>query len=255
MDTNTGERQMNIEQTINELAVGCLPKWPQMLVSGKPVTVEQAKDIILRTDRFLTDADDYAGGNAREFNRYYREMAGLTQIQKTKQYPEGHSYITADWDLQDKVKDALGVIETEYVRNDWASCSFIGGPHGWCHPDGTIHFDDNVGKWPSIEEIFREWGDIAQEFPYLDLHVTLMSGESCDDYSRPVINIRVVNGEATLAEPDDTVHSYQKQTSEDKLEQFVETMRNFGTSREIGLPAKWYEEFAERVRTAVATVL
>ena len=161
--------------------------------------------------------------------------------------------MTADWDKQDRVKDALGVVDTEYVCNDWASCCFIGGPHGWCHPDGSIYFDDNVGKWPSIAGIFKDWSDIAQAFPYLDLHVTLMSGECCDDFSRPVVNIRVINGEATLAAPDDSVHGHQPPGS--KVEQFIESMRTTGTGRELGLPANWYEEFADKVRAAVSTVV
>jgi hypothetical protein len=31
-----------------------LPKWPQMRVEGVPVTLEQAKEIIRRTDTFFT---------------------------------------------------------------------------------------------------------------------------------------------------------------------------------------------------------
>ncbi len=30
-----------------------LPKWPQMLVTGDSLTIEQAKEIIRRTDRFF----------------------------------------------------------------------------------------------------------------------------------------------------------------------------------------------------------
>ncbi len=50
-----------------------LPKWPQMIVTGKPVTIHQAKDIILRTDSFLTDSYEHAGGNNQEFNDWYRK--------------------------------------------------------------------------------------------------------------------------------------------------------------------------------------
>lgn len=54
-----------------------LPKWPQMIVTGQSVTVDQAKNIILRTDSFLTDPYKWSGGNNHKFNTKYREMAGL----------------------------------------------------------------------------------------------------------------------------------------------------------------------------------
>lgn len=56
---------------ISALSAGSLPKWPQMIVTGKPVTIDQAKEIIFRTDSFLTSSDEFAGGNNREFNEWY----------------------------------------------------------------------------------------------------------------------------------------------------------------------------------------
>jgi hypothetical protein len=56
---------------ISVLSSGSLPKWPQMIVTGKPVTVENAKDIIFRTDSFLTSSDEFSGGNNKEFNDWY----------------------------------------------------------------------------------------------------------------------------------------------------------------------------------------
>ena len=44
-----------------------LPKWPALLVVGKPVTREQAMEIILRTD------DLYFSSNDRPFNRLLNE--------------------------------------------------------------------------------------------------------------------------------------------------------------------------------------
>lgn len=237
---------------IKELAQGSLPKWPQMLVTGRPVTVEQAQEIIFRTDDFLTNASEYSGGNCHEFNRYYREIAGLDQLRVERQYPEGHTYRVTDWDRMYQLRNSLGIVHTSYVRNNWASSSFIGGPHGWCHPDGTISFSDNVGKWPSIEEILDDWTGLAQAFPYLDLHVTLMSGESCDDDSEPVINIRVLNGQARPESPDDSVHrGLSAPSTQDTIAAFIAGIKA-GSSREIGLPDSWYEKFANQVREAIA---
>ena len=57
-----------LKEIIEKCAVGCLPKWSQMIVTGKNVTVEQAKDIIFRTDYFLTDPSKYSAGNDDQFN-------------------------------------------------------------------------------------------------------------------------------------------------------------------------------------------
>lgn len=239
-------------QDINKLANGSLPKWPQMLVTGKAVTVEQAKEIIFRTDEFLTDASTYSGGNARKFNVVYRKLAGLDMLQYERTALDGHKFTDVYWDKQYELRERLKIVKTTYVENRWASSSFIGGPHGWCSPDGVISYSDNVGKWPSIEEIIEDWTTIAQAFPYLDLHVTLMSGESCEDDTHPVINIRVVDGNAFAEAPDITVHDIPEK--EDMITKFVEHM-HFGTlEREIGLPMEWYGEFAGKIWPVVIDI-
>lgn len=240
-------------QDINKLANDNLPKWPQMLVTGKQVTVEQAKEIIFRTDDFLTDASTYSGGNAQRFNDAYRKLAGLELLQFERTFRDGHTYTSFDWDKQRELCERLNIIRTKYVENRWASCSYIGGPHGWCSPAGVISYSDNVGKWPSIEEIIDDWTTIAQAFPYLDLHVTLMSGESCEDDTHPVINIRVVDGNVFAEAPDITVHEIPEKC--DVMLQFVEHMKSGTCQREIGLPMEWYEEFADKVKSAVLDIL
>ena len=224
-----------------ELLSRALPKWPQMIVTGEPVTVEQAKDIIFRTDRFLTDASEYSGGNARDFNDDYRERAGLNEIRET--FPKTW------WDM---VPHAAGYIDTQYVRNDWGSCAFVFGPHGWCHPDGTIRFNDNVGKWPSVEDVLNDWTLLAEAFPFLNLHVTLMSGESMDEDTKPVVNIRVQSGTASVCEPDLSVHSA------DITPLAVRSLLSLNMApedRELGLLDSWYDEYAEKVRAVVDTLL
>lgn len=227
-----------------------LPKWPQMLVTGKRITQEQADEIIFRTDIFLTDAYEHAGGNNRQFNVQYRNDAGLDRFQEPKQITEGHKFMSTNWEKQSKLWQLLGVIRTNYVKNDWASCSFIGGPHGWCHPDGTISFSDNVGKWPSVREIYDEWSEIAHTFQFLDLHDTLMSGESCED-TEPLVNLRVVNGEVTLEQPDDSMHEVANNTVNSFLNKLSDP---WDASNELGLPGDWYRKFAQLVRNAVEEI-
>lgn len=240
-------------QDINKLANGSLPKWSQMLVTGKQVTVEQAKEIIFRTDEFLTDATTYGGGNARKFNAEYRRLAGLDLLQFERTARDGHTYTDIDWDKHNELQERLNIVETLHAKNSWASCSYAGGPHGWCSPAGVISYSDNVGKWPSIGEIIDDWTKIAQAFPYLDLHVTLMSGESCEDDTEAVINIRVVDGKAFAEAPDESVHVIPERR--DMLESFIELMNSTGGEREIGLPIDWYDEFAANVKAVVVDIL
>ena len=240
--------EQNILDALRKHAVCHLPKWPQMIVTGKRVTVDQAKEIIFRTDSFLSDASDYSGGNARNFNRNYRTKAGLDLLSVERKYPEGHTYRDVDWEKQETLREALEFIHTEYVTNNWGSCAFIFGPHGWCHPDGTILYSDNIGKWPELESVYDDWAKIAEAFPFLDLNVTLMNKESCEDDSIPVINFRVANGKVTVEPPDLSVHC------DPPLRDFEEDFDDLSLPpeyRELGLPLVWYDDFSERVATEV----
>jgi hypothetical protein len=232
-------KMTELEIEISKFAKSGLPKWPQMLVTGKSVTIEQAKEIIFKTDYFLTDASEYAGGNNREFNKNYRKMSKLdTLIIKSGDHNR------TDWQALDNIRANLGILRLGYVTNDWASCCFIGGPHGWCHPNGKIFYEDNIGKWPSISEVYLEWQEIAQKFPFLDLTVTLVNND--DEESFPVINIRVINGAVTLGKPDLSEHGVTQYTQGER--QFFNPFKN-----EQGLPSEWIEEYAARVKKAVTT--
>lgn len=119
-----------------------------MKVIGKPVSEELATEIILRTDNFF----GYGyGGNNNSFNKEVRKLFGI------KEHPKGMEGFDEWSESVENCLKAIGHIETQYVENDWISCCFIYGPHGWMHPDGIIGFKDNVGKWPSVEEIYENW--------------------------------------------------------------------------------------------------
>lgn len=213
-----------------------LPKWPQMLVTGKSVPVELAEEIILRTDSFF---GPWGGGNNQNFDQKVRKLfvgyeeypntydeqshlqdrqeaiekaleieTDENELQKLRNeleankarvqelFDEREAYYTAFEDFNRKV----GRIETEYVCNSWFSSPFIGGPHGWIHPDGTIGFTDNVGKWPSVRSIYEDWKKIAKAYPQLEIKVTLMNGESCDDCTSPVVTMEIKNGKIKFTE-------------------------------------------------------
>lgn len=155
-----------------------LPKWPKMLVTGEPVTVEQAKEIIRRTDQTFAYITP---GNDRAFSKWVFQTVGAP-------FSEPFS---APFHVQDRWRTDWGFITTSYVHNDWITCSYIDGPHGWCHPDGQIGFVDNIGKWPSVGEVVDDWRTLQAVFPFLKVGVTLYSGEWCEEDIHPLVSFQV----------------------------------------------------------------
>src|ERR1700744_2685877 len=129
-----------------------LPKWPRMKVTGRPVTVEQAKEIIRRTDHFFI----WFQGNDREHIAWVCKQLGIPLL---PEFPfTNDESVLADFRREsfavhrqlDAWRERWAYVHTEYVTNEWISTTFVDGPHGWCHPDGSIGFADYVGKWPSV---------------------------------------------------------------------------------------------------------
>lgn len=174
-----------------------LPKWPQMLVWGTPVTREQAIEIIRRTDDFVQHGH---GGNDQAFTEAVREMWGIPH--------DGAAFQQWKWSKRG------GVVHTEYVTNAWISTSYIHGPHGWCYPDGTIHHCDNVGKWPNAEEIFDDWIRLARAFPFLDLQAVLLDDEMSVETKRPLLLFDIKDGKAWACRPDHAFERFGKTISE-----------------------------------------
>lgn len=162
-----------------------LPKWPQMIVTGKTISETDALEIIRRTDIFI--ADPKYNGHDKEFS---------SRAIRILKYPDYDYGMTKVW-----LKD-WGFISLEYIYNDWINSSYAGGAHGWCHPDGTIGYAENIGKWPEIQEVFSEWKIIAEAFPFLELEVTLMNGEYCDQNIKPVVSFLIRNGSVEIVDPD-----------------------------------------------------
>lgn len=210
-----------------------LPKWPQMLVTGVPVTPEQAKEIIRRTDSFFTNWYD---GNDEKYVRWVRDTLGMPRCERDG----GMLKLIEYFSLRDAWQERWGCICTEYVHNSWISSPFIYGAHGWCHPDGKIGFIDNVGKWPSGEAVFLDWEIIAKKFPFLDLGITLMSGEQCEDDTLPIVSMRVQNGAVTVIDPRATNVHAQHQSAFD----VVGTRNPLGV--EGAIPDQWILEWKER---------
>lgn len=168
----------------NEINVE-LPKWPQMIVTGDTISSNQALEIIRRTDNFFTNGGgNYHGWNdkveklTKMVNVFNFEHGDYDQLYKARKY----------WEMR------WGYISCEYVQNDWISCCYILGPHGWCHPDGKIGYCDNIGKWPSLCDIQGDWEKIAKEFPFLNITATLMDSES-EQSGNPVVHLVISKGQ------------------------------------------------------------
>lgn len=229
-----------------------LPKWPQMRVAGPSVTPEQASEIIRRTDSFFTQG---YSGNDREWNIRVKRIVGMRLGMD-----DPHFYDSAakrDWEAEFAAeqawREAWGIVDTQYVHNAWVSCSFVGGPHGWCSPMGTIYYRDNVGKWPSCERIERDWQSVAEAFPFVDCEVLLMSGESCEEDSQPVCGFIVKDGVVTPKLP--TEHAFHQGAYAwanvgPTLEQQVMGLMVPARFREVGVSEDMVRHWAESVKVA-----
>ena len=221
-----------------------MPKWPQCIIKGKPVTQEQALEIIRRTDMFFSGFD----GNNEEFIKEARrvthsECMDFYHFDNKKSWEEKQ-------DEEDKFKEVWNLLETEYIQNHWISCFRVDGPNGWCHPDGTIEYHLNVGKWPNVEDIHRDLLDIAQAFPFVEMTVSLMDGE--EDYcENTVVSFSVKDGHVEFIEPipySELMKDYPKKTEPD----FTHLLDSLCGGTETAIPMdvmkKWGEQYLERLK-------
>ncbi len=202
---------------------------PMMWVTGVPVLPDQAREIIRRTDRFFLDlpATDsrYLARVARvlgiplwaEYERALRRNPAYRAYEANLKHLPGQArndalcgehyeaYRTALRQQADAHRQWLsdwGYIETEYVWNDWLASRFIYGPHGWCHPDGTIGHVDRVGKGQIAEEVYRDWCRLARAFPFLDLGVSLLrAGRDDGEKDEAQVSFHVRSGQVVLHDP------------------------------------------------------
>lgn len=188
-----------------------LPKWPALLVVGKPVTREQAMEIILRTD------DLYFSSNDHPFNKLLSEY--FYDIEVTDGYygsegkaiakklnVEENDYKTI-WDYKEQKSSEIKSLDLHYLSNSRIVSSWIGGAHGWCHWDGNIGTSNyNIGKWPSVGEVYNDWVQIAEAFPFLELTSQLQNSEAGDDtIAVPVVEFRIKDGKVEMVNPTELI--------------------------------------------------
>lgn len=214
-----------------------LPKWPAIVVKGKPVTEDQAKEIIIRTDSF------YFGCNDREWEAEINSMiygidaGNARNINELDDYlRKKHNIDEKDWTAYYTAKDSYskkyGVLEDlNYLHNSRIASSWIGGPHGWCSWNGRIGCSNyNIGKWPSVEDVYNEWVIIAEAFPFLDLKCQLMNCEAGENEEpKPVVEYEIKNGKVKLYESKEIL-DYPVFGSEDMIRRFSDPHAERGCS-------------------------
>lgn len=224
------ETESEARQALSDVT---LIKWPQMIVTGASVTGEQAKEIIIRTDPFFSDTTLYAGGNDQEFTIRYQQQSGVLA-----------AVSCSDQQIRERVQEAVDSvvkpIPLDYLDNDWASSGFVYGPHGWCQPDGTIEYHDNIGKWPEAVELYDEWQSIARAFPYLSLFASFMDAESCDTDASVVLQFVIHEGVVRVVKGEHAPVAREIRGADDVC---------FCSRSKHGLPWSWVAETADAIRT------
>lgn len=218
-----------------------LPKWPALAVVGKPVTQEQAMEILIRTD------DLYFSSNDSEFNNDLNEALFDIRIsssdhdslrkaicRKLDINPEGNVWN----EIQEYKKSFLEPIEhldLEYLRNQRIASCWIGGPHGWCDWDGNIGSRNyNIGKYPSVQEVYNDWKQIAEAFPFLELTCQLMGHEAGpeDGVDQPLVEFRVKAGKVKMVQPKSPI-TYTAFGSADIASRFLNPRAERGCTIEL----------------------
>lgn len=188
-----------------------LPKWPTLVVIGKPVTREQAMEIIIRTDRLDPTSNDPSF--ERQLNEIvYGVSASSMELSDALKELHGFENWNDSWIFREEKRKEVGCLEDLcYLNNSQILSSWIGGPHGWCQWNGNIETSNyNIGKWPSVEEVYNEWKIIAKAFPFLDLKSQLFGHEAGETNWKtkelvpinPLIEFTIKNGEATMSIPE-----------------------------------------------------
>jgi hypothetical protein len=234
-----------------------LPKWPAFVVVGKPVTKEQAMEILIRTDSLCFSSND------REFDRELKESLFEVKIEKSgfqteddaikdllgikEEDPLGWKKL---WDYKDKRREEAGALPLVYLGNSQIVSSWIVGPHGWCDWRGNIGCNNyNIGKWPSVERVYEEWELIAKTFPFLELTCQLMGHEAGygpeDGEDIPVIEFRIKNGKVKMANPDKAIKNTHFGTED--------IMERFGNPRaERGCTIEMFKKALEHTKLSIA---
>ena len=174
-----------------------LPKWTDCVVYGEPVSPEKAAEAIFRC------MGGMPRGNENKWNKLVHSTMGCSAIARER-----------DWAKREKREEAwlrsLGVLELKYLGlHSRITSTWVGGPHGWMHWDGTVAFRGPIGKWPDSTSVRKEWERIAEALPWLRLSCVLWDTTDAvmgdEDWKveevEPLMGYAVAGGEAEMFAP------------------------------------------------------
>lgn len=172
------ERHITLKTWKNKNPGAEIEKWPICAIFGDPITRKQADEIIRRTDEFFFDG---TSGSDGEWNAKARK---ILNIPNSLDYKPKDANVAADtfnewygrYELErDDFYQKWGWIYLYHISNEWISTCNAKGFDGWCHPDGTIRYHQNIGKWPSIKDVIHDLELISKDFPFLHFFCTIVN--------------------------------------------------------------------------------
>lgn len=223
-----------------------LGKWPEMVVTGEPVTQEQANDILIRT----MHRNYWNSCNDREWTAAINEVLGFKDVYASKTFEDR----MVVWGENSDLMDSLGVLELEYIYNSRVASAYIFGPHGWMNWDGTITGNPsyNVGKWPEETELIEEWERVAEAFPYLNLEIQFFTdrgwtGEDEEEVEPAplALVLRVKDGVVTVVDDLDTITAAAPVPSSS-----ISIPGRFTSGGERGVALERFKEAVEQVKAS-----
>lgn len=228
-----------------------LPKWCGSFATGEPVTPEQAREVVFRTDIAVVQmrkgpfSGHFGWHDLPGYLDEYRYEAEADDLLAGAGPPSGYDRGTARYDAREAWLREMRVLATNHVHVDWLYSASSEGPSGWVSPQGRIdHQGWDVGKWPTGETLLEDWREIAAAFPFLDLVWSVYDPLATRDRPVMLADFVVADGRVELRSPDPRRHRREPQAEE--------------PVGEYGAPAwpwHWFDEFAVRSRAAAAKVL
>ncbi len=150
----------------------------------------------------------------------------------------------AYYEFKEKIESKYDPLDLSYLQNSRIVSSWIGGPHGWCDWNGKIYTSNyNIGKWPSIEEVYNDWIKIAEAFPYLELKCQLMNHEAGEEDAEvtPVVEFSIKKGKVEIYEPKEVL-DYPVFGTSDMIRRFSDPFAERGCTIKMFEDALKYTE-------------
>lgn len=162
-------------------------KWTKMYLVGKQVTQEQAKDIISRTDKFITGVSLFPYNTKR--HEWINSVLGYTNIISHWDASNEFNDDPITWEHEDvidkskeRVYESLGLIELDFFQSNYYADNITSTQSNWIHLDGNIFYEGPVsGCNVTIYDLYVNLEKLAKAFPYLELNIDVEEDIEEDD--------------------------------------------------------------------------